>query len=148
MLIFQASPGAQTFHWPQIALLTTLHTWDDLGRSIQLLEYAIPLSVCLSSCVTKNPGCNISGTESHIIDPLVSKRPGKKSKKKSQKNHKKISKKNLKKISKKNLKQKTPKKISHKKTSQKNLKKTNIKNSEKNLTKKNLKQKTEKIKKN
>ena len=36
MLIFQASPGAQTFHWPQLALLTTLHTWDDLGRSMQI----------------------------------------------------------------------------------------------------------------
>ena len=36
-----------------------------------------PLSSVL--LVTKNPGCNISGTESHIIDPLVSKRPGKKS---------------------------------------------------------------------
>ena len=36
MLIFQASPGAQTFHWPQLALSTTLHTWDDLGRSMQI----------------------------------------------------------------------------------------------------------------
>ena len=36
MLIFQASPGAQTFRWPEIALLTTLHTWDDLGRSMQI----------------------------------------------------------------------------------------------------------------
>ena len=38
----------------------------------------IPNSSSSSSSSQKNPGCNISGTESHIIDPLGSKRPGKK----------------------------------------------------------------------
>ena len=40
----------------------------------------IPNSSVTKISVTKKPGCNISGTESRIIKPLVAKRPGKKSK--------------------------------------------------------------------
>ena len=40
--------------------------------------------------VTKKPGCNISGTESRIIKPLVAKRPGKKSEIKNTKKNEKM----------------------------------------------------------
>ena len=73
--------------WSNTLMIAGGDLGHQLSFKIHLLEYPILPSrfpsrfFSVTFFVTKKPGCNISGTESRIIKPLVAKRPEKNLKK-------------------------------------------------------------------